>query len=104
MDWAPAWSPDRSQLAFVSNRGGSHQIYVMRDDGRSVQALTDFPFGAEAPAWSPTGLWLAFVAYTGDGEGVNAREIYLMRSDGREQVRLTYNAFDDIQPDWSRTP
>jgi Tol biopolymer transport system component len=91
-------------LAFVSNRGGNHQIYTMRDDGRGVKKLTGFELGAEAPAWSPDGFWLAFVAYTGEGEGVNAREIHLMRVDGRDQTRLTYNAFDDSLPDWSLAP
>jgi Tol biopolymer transport system component len=104
MDWAPAWSPDGSQLAFVSDRDGSYQIYVMRADGTGVRRLTEFPQGAEAPAWSPDGYWLAFVAYAGDGPGVSAREIYLMRADGRDQVRLTYNAFDDAQPDWQPGP
>jgi TolB protein len=104
MDWAPDWSPVGSRLAFVSNRGGTYQIYVMRPDGSDVQPLTDLPQGAESPAWSPDGSWLAFVTYTGDGEGVNAREVYLMRADGRDLVRLTYNAFDDTQPDWGQAP
>jgi Tol biopolymer transport system component len=104
MDWAPAWSPDGSRLAFVSNREGSHQIYVMRTDGTDVRRLTDFDQGAESPAWSPDGYWLAFVAYTGKGDGVNAREIHLMRADGRDQVRLTYNSLDDAQPAWGSVP
>lgn len=104
MDWAPAWSPDGSRLAFVSNREGSHQIFVMRPDGGGLQRLTDLPQGAESPAWSPDGYWLAFVAYSGSGEGVNAREIHLMRADGRDQVRLTYNSADDTQPAWSLAP
>lgn len=104
MDWAPVWSPDGARLAFVSNREGTHQIYVMRADGAGVQRLTDYAQGAESPAWSPDGYWLAFVAYTGEGDGVNAREIHLMRADGQAQVRLTHNAFDDTQPDWRKLP
>ncbi len=104
MDWAPAWSPDGSQLAFVSDRGGSHQIHVLPVDGGGARPLTDLLQGAESPAWSPDGLWLAFVAYTGEGQGINAREIYLMRVSGQDQVRLTHNAFDDSQPDWRRIP
>jgi hypothetical protein len=104
MDWGPAWSPDGSQLAFVSDREGSHQIYIMRMDGSGVRILTDFARGAESPAWSPQGYWIAFVAYTGEGDGVDAREIYLMRADGRDQVRLTHNSFDDTQPAWRHSP
>jgi Tol biopolymer transport system component len=74
----------------------------MSTSGADVRLLTDFSRGAEAPAWSPDGYWLAFVAYTGEGEGVNARELYLMRSNGQELVRLTRNSFDDTQPDWGR--
>lgn len=104
MDWGPAWSPDGSELAFVSDRGGSHQIYVMASDGTGVRVLTDSRAGAEAPTWSPDGLWLAFVAYTGDGNGINAREIYLMRSDGQNQVRVTHNSFDDTDVAWTWVP
>ena len=104
MDWAPAWSPDGSHLAFVSDRGGSHQIHILPVGGGDARPLTDLLQGAESPTWSPDGLWLAFVAYTGEGQGINAREIYLMRAGGQDQVRLTYNAFDDSQPDWRRIP
>jgi Tol biopolymer transport system component len=24
-----AWSPDGARLAFISNRGGTHEIYIM---------------------------------------------------------------------------
>ncbi len=104
-DWAPAWSPDGKWLAFVSDRGGSHQIYLVRADGASdVRRLTDFSRGAESPAWSPDGYWLAFVAYTGEAAGINGREIYLMRAGGDDAVRLTHNVHDDTEPIWAESP
>ncbi|MEJ2734168.1 MAG: hypothetical protein P8189_11490 [Anaerolineae bacterium] len=104
MDWTPAWSPSGERLAFVSNRGGSHQIYTIRADGTDVRLLSDFPLGAESPSWSPDGSWLALVAYTGEGNGINAREIHLMRSDGQYLVRLTYDSFDDTEVRWAWIP
>jgi Tol biopolymer transport system component len=51
-DVAPAWSPDGTQLAFVSTRDGNEEIYVMKADGTSVTRLTDDPADDGEPAWS----------------------------------------------------
>jgi TolB protein len=47
---ADSWSPDGKKIAFVSNRGGVYQIYVMNADGSNVTRVTR---GAEAhlAAW-----------------------------------------------------
>jgi Tol biopolymer transport system component len=99
-DWQPAWSPTGDEIAFASNRDGNQQIYVMQADGRQARRITAFPMGAEQPRWSPDGQWIVCVAYTGLGEGLNAREIYILRRDGSDQMRLTFDAFDDTEPDW----
>jgi len=67
----PAWSPTGETIAFVSDRGGTFQIYVMDTDGMGVRQITrvkDFPAGVTKPpmAWSPDGLTLAFCAPVGD--------------------------------------
>jgi TolB protein len=99
-DWQPAWSPSGDEIAFASNRDGNQQIYVMQADGSGARRITAFPLGAEQPRWSPDGQWIVCVAYTGLGEGLNAREVYILRRDGSDQIRLTYDAFDDTEPDW----
>jgi TolB protein len=38
-DFRPAWSPDSSQIAFVSNRTGRNAIYVMNSDGSNQRLL-----------------------------------------------------------------
>jgi len=59
---SPRWSPDGKQLAFLSNREESQQIYVMRMDGGEASALTKGKRGIESFEWSPDGKQIAFLA------------------------------------------
>lgn len=63
---SPAWSPDGTRIAFVSERTGAAQVYRISATG---QALTQLTQGSEAksdPAWSPQGGSIAFLAHAGE--------------------------------------
>jgi Tol biopolymer transport system component len=48
----PAWSPDGTLLAFVSDRSGKPQIYTMNSStGGNVHKLTNKTNGAADPSW-----------------------------------------------------
>lgn len=104
----PAWSPDGTQIAFVSNRnGGDVEIYLMDAMGEKPQRLT-FQEGEDSePAWSPDGSKIAYVH--GDDPSVNGYinsapcyrpNIYLMSADGSNQLRLTEKG-ENTDPAWS---
>src|SRR5919204_6945716 len=62
-DGSPRWSPDGTQLAFTSNRGGEKekaQIYVLPFAGGEALKLTDLKEDAGELAWSPDGTLIAF--------------------------------------------
>jgi len=62
IDTEPVYSPDGKSLYFVSDRGGSPQIYKMSAVGGSAERVT---FGGSyniSPAISPDGRWLAYVS------------------------------------------
>ena len=61
-DVFPALSPDGSWLAFVSERGGSFDLYRMALATGQVEQLTNDPGRENYPAFSPDGKWLAFAA------------------------------------------
>ena len=48
-----------SILAFVSERDGNSEIYVMNVDGTGLLRLTDNPGRDTDPAWSPDGKRIA---------------------------------------------
>ncbi|HYF94143.1 MAG TPA: S9 family peptidase [Symbiobacteriaceae bacterium] len=61
-DHSPRWSPDGRWLAFVSNRSGTSQIWLLPLEGGEARQLTKIKGGAGNPVWSPDGKYLAFTA------------------------------------------
>jgi len=64
-DWYPAMSPNGKWIAFVSDRDGNSEIYVMDLNGSNVTRLTNNPASDQDPAFSPGGRWLAFASDRG---------------------------------------
>lgn len=95
-DFDPAWSPDGTRIAFVSNRGGDYDIYTMDASGGSVTRVTDAQGLDTNPSWSPDGTELAYVH-----ESARSLEIFTVAAAGGTPRQLTNNDVVDIQPDWS---
>jgi TolB protein len=55
--------PFLSRIAFVSDRTGAKELWLMRWDGSDAQQLTSYRSIALGPAWSPDGAWLAFTSF-----------------------------------------
>ena len=56
-DSDPRFSPDGRRLAFLSNRGGSSQIWVLDLSGGDPVQATSFPTEVGGFSWSPDGKW-----------------------------------------------
>src|SRR5256885_12637559 len=52
---APAWSPDGSKLAFISDRVDKNQIYVINPSGGEADAVTSVEDGVTSFEWAPDG-------------------------------------------------
>jgi dipeptidyl aminopeptidase/acylaminoacyl peptidase len=94
----PSWSSDGSRLAFVSDRSGSTDVWVMDIDGSNLVNLTDEEAKDHSPAWSPDGQWIAFASL----RDALYWELYVMRPDGSDVQRLTWwEDASDLYPSWS---
>ncbi|PIC81744.1 S9 family peptidase [Sporosarcina sp. P1] len=65
---APKWSPDGKQVAFLSNRNETNQLYIMQKAGGEAYALTDCKKGIDSFEWSPCGkkIWFTGTLKTGE--------------------------------------
>lgn len=121
LDWNPVWSPDGRFLYFLSNRGGSMNLWRVAIDERTgvtrsePQPLTTPAIDPERAvvtgppativerslrstdvAVSPDGQWIAF-----SSEGEIREELYIARSDGGGVRALTDDEAMDRLPHWS---
>ncbi|MFC2006008.1 PQQ-binding-like beta-propeller repeat protein [Chloroflexota bacterium] len=96
LDSTPPIINDIPKIAFVSDRDGDEEIYIMDTDGSGLTQLTNNSEVDRDPRWSPDGSKIAFWSQR-DGNS----EIYVMNSNGSNQTRLTNNEDMDIEPSWS---
>ena len=105
-DIQPAFSPDGSQIAFRSERGGGG-IFLMGATGESVRRLTDSGFN---PAWSPDGKEIAVAdegIQTPLSRNVKSRLWAVDVATGAKRIVTRGDAVesswsgDSVQPSWS---
>ena len=77
------------RIAFVSNRTGHDEIYVMNPDGSGQRQLTHRKSLARYPAWSPSRDQVAFVS---------GWRLYIINADGGEEMNLSDTLFSDGIP------
>jgi TolB protein len=73
-------------IAFVSEKSGNSEIYIMNSDGSKVTNLTNNPAPDYSPTWSPDGKRIAFVS-----ERNGNTEIFVINTDGSGLSQLTQN-------------
>jgi len=114
-DYNPSISPDGTKIAFISDRDGKPQLYLMYADGSNTIRLHFSDCIEQVPSWSPDGRKLywerqcadekfkimsADLHYTGEGEyGLQATLVNITELTTQEQGD---NRFPRVSPDGSK--
>lgn len=99
----PEGSPDGTHIAFMSNRDGNWEIYVMNADASKLKRLTNDSAIDGLPTWSPDGSYIAFVS---NRTGNQNWSIWAIRPDGTGLQKLfdldgTMDGVVDEEPTYS---
>jgi Lysyl oxidase/WD40-like Beta Propeller Repeat len=89
---APDWSPDGTQIAFVSSVAGSPDIYIANADGTGVRPFAAGNRGEDYPAWSPDGRSIAYTI---------GNALYVRSLEGDDTRRIARDGVDIFRPSWS---
>ncbi|HWS71355.1 MAG TPA: DPP IV N-terminal domain-containing protein, partial [Thermoanaerobaculia bacterium] len=76
----PLWSPDGTRIAFVSDRTGNGDIYVLDLGNANLTRLTYDDASEQVDGWSRDGQWIYFSSGTQEIAGMN--DVFRVRSTG----------------------
>jgi Tol biopolymer transport system component len=85
-EWSPEWSPDGSQIVFLSERVSrvNPGIYVMDADGGNMRLVYDGPRYEWGAIWSGDGSQILFTEDQPDGTA----DLFIINSDGTNLRRI----------------
>jgi TolB protein len=90
-----------TQIAFVSSRTGSKEIWVMDYDGANQRALTSLRSISLTPRWSPDTSRIAFTCYASPGGGPASPQICMYSMDAGRVVTFPRYRGTNSAPAWS---
>jgi Tol biopolymer transport system component len=88
-----ALSPDRTRIAFSSNRSGSFDIYLMDPDGQNLRRLTSSPGNEGEPGWTPDGTRIVYTSTSG-----TSTQIAIISAEGGDSRQLTTGSGGNHSP------
>ncbi len=94
-DLSPSYAPEGDWIAFVSDRSGEPQIYVMRYDGSGQKRLTFSGNYNADPDWGPDGK----IAYS--GQRGSALDVLTVTMQGKMQRLTPGLGRRSLEPKWS---
>jgi len=96
-DIQPRFSPDGRHIAFISDRGGADNIWIMRADGSDARAVSaEREHTVFNPSWSPDGEYLLGRKGFMSSRTLPAGEIWLFHVNGGEGLQLVQRRDGDI--------
>ena len=93
------WGQADGKIAFISDREGYADVWIMNGDGSDPVNLTQGRHCA-SPAWSPDGTKIAYIGAIFDDDQYGG-EIWLMDADGGNPRQLTDDSVNKISLSWS---
>jgi serine/threonine protein kinase/Tol biopolymer transport system component len=90
------------EIAFVSTRTGSPQVYIMRADGGDVIQVTNERDGACQPDWSPDGEKIVYITPCKQKqETYQGSSLYILEVKSRLRTAIPASMGGDFEPAWS---
>ena len=99
----PRWSPDSRRIAYVSDRSGSAQVWLMDPDGLNAKQVTSLATEADGVVFSPGGERLLFTSEVYPECGDNACNQQKLEAEQASKVKariytsLLYRHWDQWQ-------
>jgi imidazolonepropionase-like amidohydrolase/Tol biopolymer transport system component len=94
----PRFSPDGKRIAFVSDRGGGDNIWVMNVDGSDKRQVTKEDFRLlNQPSWSPDGRFIVAKKHFTTARSLGTGEVWLYHVSGGGGVQLVKRASEQLQ-------
>jgi Tol biopolymer transport system component len=93
----PLWSPDGSQIMYVTwSKETSSDIYVMDKDGKNQRPIVASPADEIMADWSPDGKKIVFVSNQDGGY-----KIYVIDLQTAKTIKLINDSMKEFSPKWS---